>query len=65
MSEILVDTSALIAFFVRSLLVMARRLSVYEIFTFDKHIQQMAGLGIRCVPCILSDKGEQDGSTAN
>ena len=33
-----------------SILVMARRLGVSEVFTLDEHIRQMAGLGIRCVP---------------
>lgn len=33
-----------------SLLVMAHRLEVFEVFTFDKHIYQMSGLGIICVP---------------
>ena len=33
-----------------SILVVARRLGVSEVFAFDKHIQQMAGLGIHCVP---------------
>jgi len=33
-----------------SILVMARKLSVFEVFAFDEHIRQMAGLGIRCVP---------------
>lgn len=33
-----------------SLLVMAQRLGVSEVVSFDQHIQQMAGLGIICVP---------------
>jgi len=33
-----------------SILVMARRLGVSEVFAFDEHIRQMAGLGVRCVP---------------
>lgn len=33
-----------------SILVMAHRLKVFEIFAFDEHIHQMAGLGIICVP---------------
>ena len=33
-----------------SILVMAYRLQVFEVFTFDDHIRQMAGLGIICVP---------------
>ncbi|MTJ19822.1 type II toxin-antitoxin system VapC family toxin [Dolichospermum sp. UHCC 0352] len=33
-----------------SILVMANRLSVFEVFAFDEHIRQMAGLGIICVP---------------
>jgi predicted nucleic acid-binding protein len=33
-----------------SILVIARRLGVFEIFSFDEHIQQMAGLNIVCVP---------------
>jgi predicted nucleic acid-binding protein len=33
-----------------SILVMALKLGVFEVFTFDEHIQQMAGLGVRCVP---------------
>lgn len=33
-----------------SILVMARKLGVFEVFAFDEHIRQMAGLGIRCVP---------------
>jgi predicted nucleic acid-binding protein len=33
-----------------SLLVMAKRLGVSEIVSFDQHIRQMAGLGIVCVP---------------
>lgn len=33
-----------------SLLVMAQRLGISEIVSFDQHIHQMAGLGIICVP---------------
>jgi predicted nucleic acid-binding protein len=33
-----------------SILVMAHRLKVFEVFAFDEHIYQMAGLGIICVP---------------
>jgi predicted nucleic acid-binding protein len=33
-----------------SLLLMAKRLGVSEIVSFDRHIRQMAGLGIVCVP---------------
>lgn len=33
-----------------SLLVMAQRLEIPEILSFDQHIRQMAGLGIICVP---------------
>ncbi|MGF1675343.1 MAG: hypothetical protein ACFCUV_16910 [Rivularia sp. (in: cyanobacteria)] len=33
-----------------SLLVMAQRLGVFEIVSFDQHIRQMAGLGIVCIP---------------
>ena len=33
-----------------SLLVMAQRLRVSEVVSFDQHIRQMAGLGIVCVP---------------
>ncbi len=33
-----------------SILVMAHRLGVFEVFAFDEHIRQMAGLGIICVP---------------
>lgn len=33
-----------------SILVMAHRLQVGEVFAFDAHIRQMAGLGIICVP---------------
>ena len=33
-----------------SILVMAHRLKIVEIFAFDDHIQQMAGLGIIRVP---------------
>ena len=33
-----------------SILVVAHRLGVSDVFAFDKHIRQMAGLGIRCVP---------------
>jgi len=32
------------------LLVMAQRLKILEIVSFDQHIHQMAGLGIVCVP---------------
>lgn len=53
MAEVIVDTSALIAFFVGSdcsILVMSQKLGIPEVFAFDEHIRQMAGLGIRCVP---------------
>jgi predicted nucleic acid-binding protein len=33
-----------------SILVMTRKLGVPEVFAFDEHIRQMAGLGVRCVP---------------
>jgi len=33
-----------------SILVMALKLGVFDVFTFDEHIQQMTGLGIRCIP---------------
>lgn len=33
-----------------SILVMAQKLGVREVFAFDDHIRQMAGLGINCVP---------------
>jgi len=33
-----------------SILVMARKLNVPDVFSFDAHIRQMAGLGIRCIP---------------
>ncbi|WGV28983.1 hypothetical protein [Halotia branconii] len=33
-----------------SLLVMAKRLEVSEVVSFDQHIRQMAGLGIVCLP---------------
>jgi len=33
-----------------SILVMAKRLGVWQVFSFDVHIRQMAGLGIICVP---------------
>lgn len=33
-----------------SILVMAHRLQIFEVFAFDDHIRQMAGLGIICVP---------------
>ena len=33
-----------------SLLVMAQRLGVFEVVSFDQHIRQMAGLGIICMP---------------
>ncbi len=36
-----------------SILVMSHKLGVSDVFAFDKHIQQMAGLGVRCVPSIL------------
>jgi hypothetical protein len=29
---------------------MAHRLKIFEVFAFDEHIRQMAGLGIICVP---------------
>jgi len=33
-----------------SILVMAHPLQIFEVFAFDDHIRQMAGLGIICVP---------------
>lgn len=33
-----------------SILVMAHRLKTFQVFAFDEHIRQMAGLGIICVP---------------
>ncbi len=33
-----------------SILVMAHRRKIFEVFAFDEHIRQMAGLGIICVP---------------
>ncbi|WP_202925303.1 type II toxin-antitoxin system VapC family toxin [Myxacorys almedinensis] len=33
-----------------SLLVMAQRLGIFEIVSFDQHIRQMAGLGVVCLP---------------
>lgn len=33
-----------------SILVMAQQLGVFQVFAFDEHIRQMAGLGIICVP---------------
>ncbi len=33
-----------------SLLVISQRLQIPEIFAFDEHIRQMAGLGVICVP---------------
>ncbi len=33
-----------------SILVMAHKLGIPEVFAFDDHIRQMAGLGISCVP---------------
>jgi predicted nucleic acid-binding protein len=33
-----------------SILAMAHKLGISEVFTFDVHIRQMEGLGIRCVP---------------
>lgn len=33
-----------------SILVIANRLNVNQVFAFDEHIRQMAGLGIVCVP---------------
>lgn len=33
-----------------SLLVMAQKLTVFQIASFDEHIRQMAGLGVICVP---------------
>jgi len=33
-----------------SILVIARRMGVSKVFTFDRHLRQMAGLGIDCVP---------------
>jgi hypothetical protein len=29
---------------------MANKLNTFEVFAFDEHIRQMAGLGIICVP---------------
>lgn len=33
-----------------SLLVMAHRLSIFDVVAFDEHVRQMAGLGIVCLP---------------
>lgn len=33
-----------------SILVRARKLGVFDLYAFDEHLQQIAGLGIRCVP---------------
>jgi len=33
-----------------SILVMSQRLDLFEVFAFDEHIRQMAGLGVVCVP---------------
>ncbi len=33
-----------------SILVMANRLNICEVFAFDEHIRQMKGLGIICLP---------------
>ncbi|MGI0481511.1 type II toxin-antitoxin system VapC family toxin [Geminocystis sp. CENA526] len=33
-----------------SILVMAHRLNIFQVFAFDEHIRQMAGNGIICVP---------------
>ena len=33
-----------------SIVVIARKLGVSEVFAFDKHIRQMSDLGIHCVP---------------
>lgn len=33
-----------------SILVMARKLGLSQVFAFDEHVRQMAGLGIHCVP---------------
>ena len=33
-----------------SILTVAHKLNVHNVFAFDAHIQQMAGLGIQCVP---------------
>ncbi len=33
-----------------SILAMARKLGISKVFAFDKHIRQMASLGIHCVP---------------
>lgn len=35
-----------------SILVMANRLNVFEVFAFDEHIRQMKGLGINCLPLL-------------
>lgn len=35
-----------------SILVMARRLGIPQVFAFDEHINQMAGLGILSVPAV-------------
>ncbi len=36
-----------------SILVMTRRLGIRQVFTFDEHIRQMAGLGVMPVPAGL------------
>ena len=33
-----------------SILAMSQRLDVKQVFAFDEHIRQMAGLGVACVP---------------
>ena len=33
-----------------SILIMAHHLKTFQVFAFDEHIRQMAGLGIICVP---------------
>lgn len=33
-----------------SLLVMAQKLTVFQVASFDEHIRQMAGLGVVCIP---------------
>jgi predicted nucleic acid-binding protein len=33
-----------------SVLAVANRLGISDVFAFDEHIRQMAGLGIRCIP---------------
>ena len=39
-----------------SILVMAKRLGISQVFAFDEHIRQMAGLGISAVPAIAQVK---------